>query len=214
MEIDPRLESWGERYKALLNQDTIRTKLVPPRGNTRRQNVVTGGVYNWDDYSNKDGTLYHDYGGGYGHFCAYRKSGNVVTFFDPSGSTGPYAPDRRLSTAYRRVFQRIPHMIWRNHNDHGFPCQRNEEDTWCQTWSLAWLDWSWVAFVYEAEEESANTGITCRNLVEAVLDRALTLRNLTRPQRAEFEWLRQTWDEYVRDAFLEFFHEGIPSFEV
>lgn len=81
------------------------------------------------------GTLYIGLGDD-AHFMSYRNEGDRVVIFDPSHPDGTYSHVvRRRMSCVRNVFpgKRIEF-------DETYPCpQVLEEDTFCQTWSLAYF---------------------------------------------------------------------------
>lgn len=82
------------------------------------------------------GTIYEDFGDGTAHYLAYRKYGRVVTIFDPSGSSGPYAADAQAwEDKYWPLFPGAIRVV----DSPGVGPQHFDQDTLCQTWSLAWL---------------------------------------------------------------------------
>jgi hypothetical protein len=115
---------WKSHWDAIVNDQAFRRKFTGCLGDydvTRCRRIV-----------HSKGTLYVPISEDEGHFMAYEFEGpNVIRVFDPAHSKSRYSGhiDRaRISKlSGRRVVVCKDHPQW------------HEEDTFCASWTLAWL---------------------------------------------------------------------------
>jgi hypothetical protein len=70
-----------------------------------------------------------------GHFIGYKRNADRIALFDPAppeGTFGAWANEKVLGHIHRNTG--LPVSIHKYHTQH------HKEDTFCATWSLAWLD--------------------------------------------------------------------------
>lgn len=168
---DP-LVSWSQAYQSLVNEPYIRSQLVnlnQPLG------FYTFGEQKWEIHGDK-GTLYYEIDDE-GHFMSYSVLDEEVLVYDPSWPDGNYAPrteaDRQLF--YRDLDEAFAGYPWTIYIPDGRAVQA-EFDTWCQTWSLAWLDPELQGSVYQAQRHPQSVEEILKEIVFEFVDRLRHVR--------------------------------------
>lgn len=146
-DIDRILVHWAEEeYQPWINRQNVRDVLIGRDGGCPIYQLgsqpVARGI--------QRGTLLDDNGDGTGHYMSFAKNRHQVFVYDPSGVTGPYAPeDPEFFNAQLRVnFPDNEIVHWEAERN---PAQSNDWDSFCQTWSLAWLHPDLQSKVIQAE---------------------------------------------------------------
>jgi hypothetical protein len=157
------------------------------------------------------GTLYMQFPGNYAHFVAYKKQKNQITIFDPSYLSGTYAgclPDFvdtilnkfKLPIHYEIVF--------------GTP-QYHKNDSFCQTWSLAYLSKS--PKLHKYLKDALNDSVLalfniCKFFIntkifqkEICVDQAAFINKNIRKNKAPKKWNAEYFLNYSNDMDFEMF---------
>lgn len=139
-----------------------------------------------------------------GHWCAFAKLPQTeyrlyptVLVYDPSGVDGEYAaPDQdEFKRDIGRGFPGFRVQLYKPR----FPPQNNDYDTWCNSWSLAWLHSDLQAKVTYAEQ------------IEAVPRRIDVMRQIIdhfTSNEACPDYIRDPWRRNVRPYFDRFYEDG------
>jgi len=155
MITDGELTQWAEDYKLILNEPSVRQRLV-----SRDLGYLSISEENprsivWEQYGSR-GTIQLRYEGGEdGHFMSYWPDGDKIIVFDPSyGTGGAFPPLDWWKIGLDRAFGSY---LW---YENVVPLQLSipsdpdsPDDTWCQTWSLAMLDSDLQTLVQAAAEQ-------------------------------------------------------------
>lgn len=144
-QLDRELVDWFNDYQEYLQVEENRERII------NRADGYSGSILELGrDRCPSDiqrGTLVSFAENGLGHYMAFAKDGDLykeVTIFDPSGISGPYAhPNQAQFLAELKVNFPRPFAIkfWDAQAGvtSGNEPQNSKYDSWCQTWSLAWL---------------------------------------------------------------------------
>jgi hypothetical protein len=126
--LNLKLRIWKELWDFFTSDDAIREYIIGPNSTyTLRLNSTSPIIA-------PQGSLYIPSTGGEGHFIAYEFNGNKIRIFDSSGyAYQEFSNNPRIKNSIRIRSNRSIININNNPQD---ICQG---DTFCQTWSLAWL---------------------------------------------------------------------------
>lgn len=143
--LDNRLVSWFNRYQEYLQIEANRRRILD-RTDGDCGRILELGRSRCPDRIQR-GTLVSFAEQGLGHYMAFAKISAdmpTVLIFDPSGIDGQYAypGGRRPFIQVLRVnFPGFKFEFWDEKIDrYHSPPQNSKYDSFCQTWSLAWLD--------------------------------------------------------------------------
>ena len=96
------------------------------------------------------------------HFVAYTMTPQRITVFDPSDTSGTYGSYLNENTK-RKISQLAKKPLYVNHRHP----QCHSGDTFCQTWSLAWLSRNLSNYISESRTPNSSAGPIAR-LVKTV----------------------------------------------
>jgi hypothetical protein len=133
MPIPSAVKEWKYRWDLVMNDKTFRIARTGTADYTC--NYRTG--FGNNKISGTSGTIYikDPAIGDQGHFIGYRRNANKIVLFDPAppeGTFGAWANQTVIN--YIKANTGMPVSIEKYHTQH------HKEDTFCATWSLAWLD--------------------------------------------------------------------------
>jgi len=155
MPIPKDIEAWKTQWDCIVNDKTFRkrfTKCGEYSSTSRRMPNVRGTVYiPSDDYE--------------GHFIAYEIRGDTVYIFDSAALTNRYF----LKTTHEILNNIVKKSRTRTHVMIDCHPQMHEEDSFCQTWSLAWLTPEYRSLVTQVatKHQSMQTLFTiCKDMIE------------------------------------------------
>lgn len=143
LRLDRELVAWHLKYQAYLQVPRNRNLLA------QRTDGPCGFIYRLGRQRCPDhvqrGTLVSFFEEGLGHYMSFAKSHPVfrtVTVFDPAGTTGQYAAPRgQFLAECQYTFPGYTIEFWDNQHPPPFYTPQNHDaDSFCQTWSLAWLN--------------------------------------------------------------------------
>lgn len=128
---------WKSVWDWILNEKNFRTNFTGTRGDHTFK-VRNDIVVNKPRINNTKGTIYIADANieSEGHFVAYEKKGKHITVFDPASNNSK----TEYGVWYKSVAAHVPSCS-KSSTCSLYPCgpQRHKEDTFCQTWTVAWL---------------------------------------------------------------------------
>lgn len=126
--LNLKLRVWKKLWDFFTSDDAIREYIIGPRS------TYTLNLNNTSPIIAPQGSLYIPSTGGEGHFIAYEFNGNKIRIFDSSGyAYQEFSNNPAIKNSIRKRSKRSIVNIRNNPQD---ICPG---DTFCQTWSLAWL---------------------------------------------------------------------------
>jgi len=161
---------WAKRYKALVNDNAVREKLVLHSGLIGVCDLgVPANTYLYDR-----GTIYQTFPKDpeAAHYMAYRfvnsprwhRTGTTIEVYDPASMESGFSNDQLLSDL-RKTFK-IPGVeVIDMHHQIDLYDKRDKiiwQDTWCQSWTIAWLDNTmrfWLTKKVETYEEAMDLAL-------------------------------------------------------
>lgn len=207
---------WAERYKQLLNEPDVRNRLSGPGLGWSPFGVRVG-------RSLRDrGTIYQVYDADSAHYMAYRvvpSSGFAppsVEVYDPASSSSTFRDDELLPKL-AKMFHPMPVKIIEMYHQIDLYKRSAKkpwwQDTWCQTWTLAWLDNSWRSLLVDvptSHEQALDTMIQ-------IIPRVLQLGARTERFARDFQLLLDQWYDrgyFDRRRFSRFYNDEKVAFGV
>lgn len=201
-QLSEALVDWAngeDGYQAWLNQPATRQRLS--HRNERIGHYQLG--VNRVPVSVQRGTLDQDFGHGRGHFMAFAKNSmfRTVLVYDPSGVTGPYAPaPEDVPEFMRQLRTNFPGYEIERYIATRTPAQCTDWDTWCQTWSLAWMHPDLQSLVYQAEALDIDQEIQRQRITRDIIEYFVTTPGHECPQG-----IVDRWHEFVKDNFWMYY---------
>lgn len=127
------VKTWKERWDHVMNDEDFRIALTGKADYTCNSRTGFGSDKKSPE---SEGTIYISNSkiGGQGHFIAYKKNANKTVVFDPAPSEGTYG-----AWADKKVIGHIEKFTKKPVRVEGYHTQHHEDDSFCATWSLAWL---------------------------------------------------------------------------
>lgn len=198
------LKVWAHVYKAHLNSHGVRQRIIA------RDDYGTITVYP-DGSSTEEGprdanrySVQHIFSAEESHWVSLFRDGPVWKLFDPSlpGDLYPLPP-----VHVDFIKRRFPNAV-------EFRClspvQREEPDTWCQTWSLAMFDANWQAGLIDLCNRRKND-FQRRNFISRVVnDYAHKIRPYIKRKNVRlYERVIQITD--LRRSFYRFYSDAVPN---
>lgn len=135
-----------------------------------------------------------------GHWCAFAKLSDMhedtVRIYDPSGDDGEYAaPDQEEFIS--DIGNGFPGFTVEIHKPRVSPPQNNDWDTWCNSWSLAWLHPRLQAQVLEVER--SESWVSRMRTMEDIIDKFTSHAPAS---------ILQPWIQHVKPNFGRFYQDG------
>lgn len=201
---DEFLINWADnRYKNWLQSPVIQSRVWGKHGRCYIHTLDSGIVV---PHSVTHGTIRienDDPDEVTGHWCAFAKLSDMleptVRVYDPSGIDGEYAaPDQEEFKSQIRAG--FPGFTVQVHEPEKSPPQNNDWDTWCNSWSLAWLHPRLRSQVLEVEK--TESWIARISTMETIIDTFVQLAPAS---------LREPWTLYVKPNFGRFYEDGFVT---
>lgn len=127
------VSTWKERWDHVMNDADFRIALTGKADYTCNSRTGFGSSKKSPESA---GTIYiSDKNiGDQGHFIAYKKNANKTVVFDPAPTEGTFG-----AWADEKVIGHIEKFTKRPVHLEGYHTQHHVDDSFCATWSLAWL---------------------------------------------------------------------------
>lgn len=186
---------WADAYKTLVNEHDIRSVIIncndAAYGDTEygvRTHLTSG-----------RGTIYHPDPDDdeLAHFMAFARSRASTLIYDPAGGQSPYAvrgSELRLQRqTFKDMFGTAIRLSPLFH-------QIEQGDTWCQTWSFAWIDNSLRDRLSVSFTDPKDSRACMQGIIDVVLARMV--ERLRGANRAVARQLLSDWPWYRRRFHL------------
>lgn len=193
--LETRQREWAVAYKDVMNEPAVRKKVIYsqstlafytyPRGRRPGVNLPPRGTIYQVDERDREAAHFMSY---------YLDEDNIVNLYDPAGD---HAPTEGMLSDMSRWMRKPINLLPMRH-------QIDAYDTWCQTWSAAFLDNSLRAYLPD-EIDKYHSRWLSMILVKAFLDRIAFHFEEYRHLRTEF----YVYGYHEMDVFRYFFDDRV-----
>lgn len=181
---EARQRAWALRYKKIVNEHAVRELLTLHSG---VMGTAILGVPHGSRIKGR-GTIYQPSTNvGEAHYLAYsfEPKTNVVTVYDPATVSSDFT-NEDLEADLARTFGTKQIKVCDMHHQVNLYHEGDEEpyweDTWCQTWTLAWLDntmRSWIQEDPYSKEDPTDRAMLAMRQIKRCVEEILSRMDIT-----------------------------------
>jgi len=204
---DKQLAAWSDVYKTILNTDEYRNKLIDRNCSTIE--IDPKGKYEKPKYMFQRGSIQVVFNDEESHWMSYWKTSHGYTLFDPAESIrgDPIYP---LGKAHLKSLKKLlgEYELFQNQ----YP-QQVDNDTWCQTWSLAMLDANYqdsVRGIAESDSEVDRKHLIS-DIVIAYSEKIMSLGIVKHLSKVDQDaWYSVYGYVNLKSSFYRFYSDDVP----